>query len=214
MPGERHQGLVHTLARQAHQIGQLLLGDAQHVAHAGVQHWVEQGGQAARHPDVGVGHAVNFARGDELAQTFIKLFHDEAIEANRVVQQPVEGVDVQPGHHAVAQRLDVVTVDFALEGRALAKPAARGYAGKGHALAGGVVAAHLEQAVHHAKPVGHGAAYAANVVTGTGIGDLQVVHGPFALFGGQQAEPGNGVEFDRIQWSAALVKGVVGGHKA
>jgi hypothetical protein len=29
-----------------HQVGQLLLRDAQHVAHAGVQHVVEQGGQA------------------------------------------------------------------------------------------------------------------------------------------------------------------------
>ncbi len=52
---QRAQRLVDALARQAHQVGQFLLRDAQQLADAGVQHRVEQRGQAARHAHVGAG---------------------------------------------------------------------------------------------------------------------------------------------------------------
>jgi predicted metal-dependent HD superfamily phosphohydrolase len=71
---QRGQRLVHALARQAHQVGQLLLRDAQHLADAGVQHRVEQRGQVARHAHVGVGHAVDLARGDELPSRSLSWF--------------------------------------------------------------------------------------------------------------------------------------------
>ena len=87
---QRAQRLVDALARQADQVGQLLLRDAQQFAHAGKQHRVEQRRQVARHARVGVVQAVGLARRDELAQPLVELVHHEAVEADRVVEQPVE----------------------------------------------------------------------------------------------------------------------------
>jgi hypothetical protein len=71
---QRHQRFVDPLARQPHQVSQLLLGDAQHLAHAGVQHRVEQRRQAARHAHVGVVEAVDLARGNELPSRSLSWF--------------------------------------------------------------------------------------------------------------------------------------------
>ena len=57
---------VDALARQANQVRQLLLRDAQHLPHAGKQHRVKQIGHTACHAHVRVGDAVDFASGDEL----------------------------------------------------------------------------------------------------------------------------------------------------
>ncbi len=149
------QGLVHALARQANQVSELLLGDTQDFTNSGIQHGVEQRRQAARHANIGVGHAVNLARGNELPQPLIELVHHKAVETYRVVQQPVKGIDRQPRDHTFAQGLDVVAVRLAFERRAFAKPAAWRHPGKRHGHALGVVAAHLEQALHHTKPVSH-----------------------------------------------------------
>jgi hypothetical protein len=116
--------LVHALARQAHQVAQFLLRDAQQRAHPGVEHRVEECGQVARHTLVGVGQAVDLARCDELAQPLVELHHHEAVEADAAVQQPLEGVGRDAGHHALAQGLDVVAVGLVLQHRALAEPAA------------------------------------------------------------------------------------------
>ena len=173
---QRHQRFIDPLARQPHQVSQLLLGDAQHLAHTGVEHRVEQGRQTAGHAHVGVVEAINLARGNELTQPFVELVHHEPVERDGVVEQPVKRVNGQARHHALAQRLDVVAVRLALHGRALTKPAARGHARERHGLALGVVAAHLEQPLHHAEPVRHGPADAAHEVAGQGITHQQGGH--------------------------------------
>jgi hypothetical protein len=89
----------------------------------GKQHRVEQRGEIACDRAGRAGHAVDLARGDELREALVQLVHHEAVEADRVVQEPVKGVDGQARHHASAQRLDVVAVDLALEHRAFAEPA-------------------------------------------------------------------------------------------
>ena len=188
------QGGVGALARQAHDIGQLLLRDAQDVAHAGVQHRVAQGGQAARHPHIGVVEAVRFACRDELPQPLVELVHDEAVKADGVVQQPVEGVYMQPGHHGFAQGVDVVTVGLAFEHRALAEPAARRDADQRRGLALRVVDAHFEQTVDHAEPVGHGPPGAAHGFAHFGQGNPDVRGGPFPLLGHEGLQPGNSLQ--------------------
>ena len=70
---QRLQRLVDPLARQPDQVAQLLLRDAQQLADARIQHRVEQRRQAARHARVGVAHAVDLARGDELAEPLVEL---------------------------------------------------------------------------------------------------------------------------------------------
>ena len=208
---QRRQRLVHALARQPHQVGQFLLRDAQHLADAGEQHRVEQRGQVARHAQVGVVHAVDLARGDELRQPLVQLVHHEAVEADGVVQQPVEGVDRQAGHHAAAQRLDVVAVDLALEHRAFAEPAARRQAAEGDGLALRVVGAHLQQALDHAEPVGDRPADAADVVARQRIAHRDVAAPPRARSSGCST-PSQGMPASSLRaWArrAALVQGRV-----
>jgi hypothetical protein len=168
------QRLVDALARQAHQVAQLLLRDAQQLAHARVQHRVEQRARLRATRVVGVVQAVDLARGDELAQPLVQLHHHEAVEADAAVEQPVEGGDRDAGHDAVAQRLDVVAVDLALEHRAFAEPAAGRHAGEGDRHAQRRVVAHLQQAVEHAEPVGHRPADAAHQSPGLDLHHAQV----------------------------------------
>ena len=59
---QRLQRLVDALARQADEVAELLLRDAQQLADAGIEHRVEQRRQAARDARVGVGQAVDLAR--------------------------------------------------------------------------------------------------------------------------------------------------------
>jgi hypothetical protein len=59
----------------------------------------------------------------------------------------------------------------------LAKPATRRHPGEGHGLAFRSVTAHLQQAIHHPKPVGHRATHTADVFTDVGIGNFQVIDG-------------------------------------
>jgi hypothetical protein len=125
------QGLVHALARQTHQVSQLLLGDAQHTAHVGREQRVKQRSQVARHAQVGIVDAVDFSRRDELPQTLVELQGDEAVKADRLGLQGVEGLHRQTRDAAGAQGLNVVAVVLALEHRALAEPAARGQTGEG-----------------------------------------------------------------------------------
>ncbi|OIQ68601.1 hypothetical protein GALL_498030 [mine drainage metagenome] len=111
---------------------------------------------------------------------------------------------MQTGHPAFAQGLDVVTVDLSLEGGTLAKPAPRGHAGKGHGLAFGVVAAHFQQAVNHAKPVSHRTTGTAHVVTRFGVSDLEVLHRTLALTGREQFEPDDDAELGLGHRTATL----------
>jgi len=113
---------------------------------------------------------------------------------------------MQAGHPTPSQCLNVVAVAFTLQCGTLAKPAAGRHANKRHGLAFGVVTAHLQQAINHTKPVRHGTTGAAHVITGTGIRDLEVVHGTLALGGCQQMNPGNGVEFEGRQGASALMQ--------
>ena len=121
---------------------------------------------------------------------------------------------MQPRHAAGPQGLDVVAVGLALEGGALAKPAAGRNAGVGHGLALRVVGAHLEQPVDHTKPIGGGAAGAAQGVAGAGVGHFQVFGSALALVGLEQVDPGNGFELGVGERAAALVQAGVGGHGA
>ena len=203
---QRCQRFIDPLARQTHQVSQLLLRDAQHFAHPRVQHGVEQRRQTARHAHIGIGQPVNLARGDELAQPLVELVHDKAVKADGMVQQPVEGVDRQPRHHTFAQRLDVVAVGLALHGGALAKPPTRRHAGEGHCLSLGVVAAHLEQALHHPKPVGHRPPHAAHKIPWSGIAHQQRRLGTLAFGGRQPLQPWDIGHFGRRGWAAALVQ--------
>jgi hypothetical protein len=180
--------------------------------HARIQQRVEQRRQAARDTHVGVVQPVDLARGDELSEAFVELVHHEPVEADGMVQQPVEAVDRQPGHHTFAQRLDVVAVGFALEGRALAEPAAGRHAGEGHGLALGVVAAHLEQALDHAKPVGHRPPDAADVVARVGVAHQQRRHGAFTFGGLQLVQPRNAVQLFSRGGPAPLVQGQILGR--
>jgi hypothetical protein len=125
--------------------------------------------------------AVDLARGDELAQALVQLVHHEAVEADAAVEQPVEGGHRDAGHHALAQGLDVVAVDLALEHRAFAEPAARRHAGEGDGHALRAVVAHLQQAVEHAEPVGHRAAPRGTPVRPAPPAPPQVGQHPFAL---------------------------------
>ena len=138
------QGLVHTLSGQTHQIGQFLLRDAQQIPHARKQHWIEQGRQVSRHPQIGIVQTVKFSRGNELTQALVQLVHHKAVKTQRIVDQPIESIEGQTCHHTGAQGLDVVTVDLALQGRALAKPTPWRHTRKGHGLAIFVVAAHFQ----------------------------------------------------------------------
>jgi hypothetical protein len=85
------------------------------------------------------------------------------------------------GHQALAQRLDVVAVDLALEHRAFAEPAAGRHAGEGDGHAQRAVVAHLQQAVEHAEPVGHRPAHAAHQFAGLDLHHAQVGQHPLAL---------------------------------
>ena len=96
------QCFIHALARQADEVSQLLLGDTQNFTHAGVKSRVEQRGQAAGHTHIGVVHAVDLARSNELPQALVELVHHKAVKADGMVQQPVKGIDRQTGHHAFA----------------------------------------------------------------------------------------------------------------
>ena len=209
---QRCQRLVDALARQAHQVGQLLLRDAQHFAHPRVKRPVEQRRQAARHAHIGVVQPVNGTRCNELAQTLIELVHDKTVEAQRMVQQPIKGVDRQSGHSAFAQRLHVVAVGLALDHRALAKPAPRRQSGKGHGAAVGVVAAHLEQALDHAEPVRHRLALATDTVAHLCVGHAQRFHGALALVRLQVPQPWDTGHFVGLERAAALLQWKVLGH--
>jgi hypothetical protein len=175
------QRLVHALARQPDEVAQLLLGDPQQVADAGVQRRVEQRREAARHAGVGVVQAVDLARRDELAEPLVELHRDEAVERDAAVEQPVEGVGADPGDGAAPQSLDVVAVVLALEHRAFAEPAARRHAGEGDRHAERAVVAHLQQPVDEAEPVRHRAPDAADVVAGLHVDDAQIGDDPLAL---------------------------------
>ena len=185
------QRLVDALARQPDQVAELLLRDAQQAADAGVEHRVEQRRQAARHAHVGVAHAVDLARADELAQALVELLHHEAVERDAALEQPVEGLDAEPGDDALAQRLDVVAVDLALDHRALAEPAAGRHAGEGDRHAHRGVVAHLEQAVDHAEPEGRRPADAAQQLAGADLHHPQVADDALALVGLQRGQPGD-----------------------
>ena len=181
------------------QVAQLLLRDAQQAADAGVEHRMEQRRQAARDAAVGVGHAVDLARADELAEPLVQLLRDEAVEGDAALDQPVEGLDAQARHHALAQRLDVVAVGLALDHRALAEPAAGRHAGEGDGDAHRGVVAHLQQAVDDAEPVGHRPADAAQQFAGADLHHLEVAQGALALVVLQCAQPGDALEFGRRQ---------------
>ena len=161
---QSRQRLVHPLTRQADQVRQLLLGDSQNFTHARVQHRIEQCSQAAGNAHIRVVQAVNLARGNKLGQTFIELVHHKTVKANGVVQQPVKRVNRQPGHHAFAQRLNVVAIWLALECSAFAKPAAGRHAGVRHGHALVVVTAHFEQAFNDPEPVSDRPANPAHIV--------------------------------------------------
>jgi hypothetical protein len=106
----------------------------------------------------------------------------------------------------------VVAVGLALQGRAFAKPATGWHTGEGHGLALGVVGAHFQEAVDHAKPIRHRAARARDEFAGAGFGHLQVAHRAFALGRLQHTQPRNGGEFALGQWAAALVQGAFRQH--
>jgi len=186
---QRAQRLVDTLARQTHQVGQLLLGDAQHLAHPGVQHRVEQRGQVARHAGIGLVKPVNLARGNELAQPLVEQVQHKAVEANAVVQQLVEALQRYARHRAAAQGLDVVAIGLALDQRALAKPGPRRHAGEGDGRAVHRVVAHLEQTVDQPEPVAGRPADAAQQHAGLHIHHLDAGGHARAVIGREKAQP-------------------------
>ena len=122
----------------------------------------------------------------------------------------MEGVHRQAGDYALAQGLDVVTVGLAFKGGAFAKPAARRHTGKSHGLAVCVVAAHLEQAVDHAKPVGYGPPSPAHQVSGQSVAYLELPDDAFPLIAVQHRQPGYGDQFCSVRGAAAVVQGEVG----
>ena len=69
--------------------------------------------------------AAVFEQRDELAQTFVELPDQEAIEAHAVLEQPEEGGAVHHGQTRVAQRHHIVAPGFVLEHGALAEPGTR-----------------------------------------------------------------------------------------
>ncbi|MPN08091.1 hypothetical protein SDC9_155368 [bioreactor metagenome] len=123
-----------------------------------------------------------------------------------MIKQPVEGVDGQPRHQALAQRLDVVAIGFALHGRALAKPASGRHAGEGHGQAVGVVGTHLEQPLDHAEPISDGPPHAADIVAAHGIAHHQRRRGALALGGIEQTQPGDTVQFKGGGWTTTLMQ--------
>ncbi len=157
-------------------------------------------------------HAVDLAGGDELRQSLVELVHDEAVETDRMVQQPMEGVDRQASHDALAQRLDVVAVAFALERGALSEPASRRQAAERHGLALVVVAAHLEQALHHAEPVRHRPPDPAHVVARQGVTDPDVRGRTVVLVGLEYRQPWNARKLVGCGLPAALMQREIAGH--
>ena len=119
---------------------------------------------------------------------------------------------MQTCNPAFAQGLHVVAVAFALERRTLAKPTPWRDAGEGHGLPLRAVAAHLEQAVDHAKPVGGGAARTAHKLTGVRIGYFQVLCSAFMLGRCQQCHPRDGMGLGLGGAALALVQGCLGAH--
>ena len=111
-----------------------------------------------------------------------------------------------------AQGLDVVAVGLALERGALAKPAAGRHASESHGLALGVVAAHLEQALHHAKPISHRPPETADIVPRFRVAHQQGGHGAFTLGGLQRHQPGNAAQLGLCGRATALVQGQIVGH--
>ena len=187
-------------------------GDAQHAAHVGREQRVEQRGQVARNAQVGVVDAVDLARRDELAQAFVELAHDKAVEADGVVQQPMEGVDGHTCHHAAAQGHDVVAVGLALDGRALTKPTTGRHTRESDGAPAGAVRAHLQQAFHHAKPIRGLATHAAYVVARHGVTHHQLRFDAVALVFFEQTKPWNELELLLRERASSLENGGCLGH--
>ena len=175
------QRLVDALTRQADEIAELELGDPQQRADARIEDRVEQRREAARHPRVRIVQPIDLARRDELAEALVQLLHDEAVERDAAVEQPVEGLDAESGDHALAQRLDVVAVGLALDHGSFAEPAAGRQAGERDRDPARAVVAHLQQALDHAEPVRHRPADAAEQFADVDLHDLQVGQRPVAL---------------------------------
>ena len=203
----RLQRRVDTLARQAHQVTQLLLGDAQHLTHTGVEHRVEQGRQAAGDAGIGVAQAVDLAGRDELAQALVQLLGDEAVERDAAIDQPMKGVHRDAGDHTLAQGLDVVAVALALDHRALAEPSARRHAGEGDGDALRGVVAHLQQPVEHPEPEGGRSADTAQQFAGCDLHHPQIGHHAAVLVGLQGRQPGNAGQLIGLRRPGAGVQG-------
>ena len=198
--------LVDALARQADQIGELLLGDIEHAADAGEKLRIEERRQIACDAQVGIRDAVDFARGDELAQALVQLLQDEMVEANAGCEQAVKHLDRQAGHGAASQGLDVVAVGLALEQGALAEPASRWQTGEGDRLAAQVIIAHLQQAGDDTKPQVGGLANAADAFADFSICDLQASDNFLSLCRFQQGQPGNHIELDGSRCTCAVAQ--------
>jgi hypothetical protein len=61
-------------------------------------------------------------QGDELAKAFVELPHQEAVEADAVLEQPEEGAAVHRRQASVAQGHHVVAAGLVLEHGTLAEP--------------------------------------------------------------------------------------------
>src|SRR3954452_8078440 len=114
---------------------------------------IEQRGDAASEPRGGIQRAVDFEHANELAEPFVELAHQEAVEADAVLEQPHEGAAFHQRDAAVAQRDHVIAARLVLEHAALAEPGPRRQPGKTRLLAVARDPAHPGKPKDHAGPI-------------------------------------------------------------
>ena len=175
------QRAVGVLARHAGERADLLLGDLQMRGRFRIEDRIEQRGDAAREARSGIERAVDLEHADELAEPLVELAHQEAVEADAVLEQPHEGGALHQRNAAVAQRDHVVAARLVLEHAAFAEPGARREPRKAGLLAVARNPAHAGKAAHHAGPIiefvaahEHGLTGAVGPLRDPGAGDLDL----------------------------------------